>query len=79
MAWGYLVPAAIDFGTVAREGAAKPGGSSLAAVGAAACLFLALILITRITRAMGITKPRPPDGAAPRDPQLPAGGHRASH
>lgn len=80
VAWGYLVLAAIDFGTSAREGDSTAWWFlALASVGAVACLFLGLILLSRITRATGITNPRPPGAEPPRDPHLPAGGHRASH
>ena len=56
VAWGYLVLAAIDFGKEARGG----NGSAwlllgLASIGAVACLFLGLILISRTARALGIT------------------------
>ena len=60
VAWGYLVWAAIDFGAEAR------GGNDdawkflvLASIGAVACLFLGLMLIARLLRAMGITNPPP--------------------
>lgn len=60
VAWGYLVVAAIDFGGAAREGdGAAWGYLALASLGAVACLFLALILLSRISRALGLT--RPPD------------------
>lgn len=84
VAWGYLVVAAIDFGGSAREGdTAAWWFLALASLGAVACLFLGLILISRITRALGITQapppraPRRPTHAPPRDPDHPAGGHRA--
>ena len=58
MAWGYLVYAAIDFGATARGG---DGGAwvylALAAVGAVACLFAGLMLIARLLRVLGITRP----------------------
>lgn len=57
VAWGYLVYAAIDFGTSARAG--EDGAwwfLALASVGAVACLFLALILVARISRSLGITR-----------------------
>lgn len=82
VAWGYLVWAAIDFGSDARGGDDGAWAFlALAAAGAVACLFLALILIARITRALGITQP-----PAPRDPTTPTnattpaapGGRRAS-
>lgn len=60
VAWGYLVLAAIDFGTSAREGdSAAWGFLALASVGAVACLFLGLVLIARISRSLGITSPPP--------------------
>lgn len=80
VAWGYLVFAAIDFGGAAREG---DNGAwwllALAALGATACLFLALILLTRIARASGLT--RAPEAASQtpqQDPVHPPGGHRSS-
>jgi hypothetical protein len=56
IAWGYLVYAAIDFGTSARAGT----GSSwwllgLATLGAVACLFTGLMLIARLLRILGMT------------------------
>lgn len=66
VAWGYLVYAAIDFGSEAR------GGESdawlllgLASVGAVACLFIGLILTARLLRRLGIT--RAPEPRAPRE------------
>jgi len=77
VAWGYLVYAAIDFGTDARSGDQQAWWFlGLASVGAIACLFLGLVLISRITRALGIT--RAPDPRPRRDPDVPAGGRRAS-
>lgn len=80
VAWGYLVYAAIDFGSEAR------GGESdawlllgLASVGAVACLFLGLILIARLLRRLGITRapePREPEAAADDPP--PYVGRRAA-
>ena len=61
VAWGYLVVAAIDFGASARQGdGAAWGFLALASLGAVACLFVALILLARIARALGLTGP--PDG-----------------
>ncbi|HTW14309.1 MAG TPA: hypothetical protein VMF51_04210 [Nocardioides sp.] len=64
VAWGYLVYAAIDFGSSARSG---DGGAwaflALASVGAIACLFLGLMMIARLLRSLGITTP--PPSAAP--------------
>ena len=54
IAWGYLVYAAIDFGSDARAGDARAWGFlALAAVGAAACLFAALLLGARMMKALG--------------------------
>lgn len=63
VAWGYLVVAAIDFGAAARNGDGTAWWFlALAALGAVACLFVALILLARIGRAIGlVTTPRPPE------------------
>ena len=56
VAWGYLVLAAIDFGTSARGGKESAWWFlALAAAGAVACLFLGLVLVARISRRLGIT------------------------
>lgn len=74
IAWGYLVYAAIDFGSSARSG---NGGAwlllVLAGLGAAACLFVGLMLLSRLTAALGVT--RSPDD--PEEPR-PTGGRRAA-
>ena len=85
VAWGYLVVAAIDFGTSARSGeGAAWWFLGLASVGAVACLFVGLMLIARILRRLGITSgplPRKPPtetaGAAAPAPPRPVGGRRA--
>lgn len=82
VAWGYLVWAAIDFGTTAREGDDQAWWYlGVAALGAVVCLFLALVLLARISRALGITRaPEPrssPDAASPDAPSAP-GGRRAA-
>lgn len=57
VAWGYLVKAAIDFGTTARAGDATAWALlGLASLGAVACLFVGLMLVSRITRRLGITR-----------------------
>jgi len=62
IAWGYLVYLAIDFGTAARGGQASGWALlGLAAVGAMACLFTALMLGARLLVELGITPP-PPSG-----------------
>ena len=81
VAWGYLVYAAIDFGTAARSG----NGSStwafmgLACLGAIACLFVGLLLIARLMRALGITSD-PASSSSPDSPAepRPVGGKRAA-
>ncbi len=81
LAWGYLVYAAIDFGTEARGGDSQAWAFlALASVGAVACLFLGLILVARILRALGLT--RSPAPTAPSDTPAAAppsgGGRRAA-
>jgi hypothetical protein len=72
VAWGYLVYLAIDFGTAARDGdAAGWWLLALATVGAIACLFLALMLGTRLVARLR-------DGSASPTPPRPPGGRRAA-
>ena len=78
VAWGYLVYAAIDFGSTARHDNDDSAWFYLgvAAVGAIACLFLGFMLVARFSRAIGFTaapEPRPK-----RDPSVPKGGKRAA-
>ncbi len=84
VAWGYLVYAAVDFGTAAREGS---GGSplvymGLACLGAIACLFVGLLLVARLMRALGVTSPPAPDSESDSPDASPgprpAGGKRAA-
>ena len=75
VAWGYLVYAAIDFGTAARGGeSAAWTFMALACLGAIACLFAGLLLVARLMRALGVVAPPPPADAPPR----PVGGKRAA-
>ena len=75
VAWGYLVYAAIDFGTAARGGSSSAWWfMALACLGAMACLFVGLLLVARLLRALGVTAPPPADSAPPR----PVGGKRAA-
>ena len=62
VAWGFLVLAAIDFGSTARGGdSAAWGFLAIACLGAAACLFTGMILVGRLLRAAGIiTDAAPP-------------------
>jgi hypothetical protein len=73
IAWGYLVSAAIDFGSSARGGRSEAWlFLSIACLGAAACLFAGLMLGARLLRALGITSAPPPNApnaaAAPAAP-----------
>lgn len=72
VAWGALVYAGIRFGQSARGG----DGSAwifmvVAALGAVACLFLALMLGIQVARALGVA-PRSSSAGAPK------GGRRAA-
>lgn len=80
VAWGYLVYAAIDFGGDARDGQTQSWALlGLAALGAVACLFVALMLVARLSRALGLTStPLPPRPRQPSDPTAPA-EHAGSH
>lgn len=79
VAWGYLVLAAIDFGTDARSGDTDAWWLlGLAALGAMACLFLALMLVARLLARLGVGAAPPAAeterAASPRTP----GGRRAA-
>lgn len=82
VAWGYLVYAAIDFGTAARggSGSASWGLMALASLGAMACLFVGLMLVAWMLRALGITSAPGADDAGSElpVPPRPAGGKRAA-
>ena len=80
VAWGYLVYAAIDFGSAARggEGAAW-GFLLLASAGAVACLFIGLLLLAQALRELGLTVPPPATAEEPAEaPPRVAGGRRAA-
>ena len=71
VAWGYLVWAAIDFGSSARDGdSASWWFLALAALGAVACLFVGLMLLARLVRTLGMAP-------GPAEPPRP-GGRRAA-
>ena len=75
IAWGYLVYAAVDFGTAARGGSSSAWSfMALACLGAIACLFVGLLLVARLLRTLGITSPPPSATSEPR----PVGGKRAA-
>lgn len=78
VAWGYLVYAAIDFGSTARlDGDSRAWFYlGVAAVGAVACLFLGFMLVARFSRAIGFTSS--PEPKQKRDPGAPKGGKRAA-
>jgi hypothetical protein len=82
LAWGYLVYAAIDFGAEARSGDSQAWAFlALASVGAVACLFIGLILVARLLRALGITGPPAPPTPAEAPVAAPpsgGGGRRAA-
>jgi len=85
VAWGYLVYAAIDFGSTARGGDSTAWWFlALASVGAVACLFVGLMLVARLLRRLGITSgppaPAPVPDASPDRPASPRpiGGRRAA-
>jgi hypothetical protein len=71
VAWGFLVWAAIDFGSQARGGE-KPAWlfTGLATVGATACLMVTLILVAKVFATL---RRRGPVSAP-----LPGGGRRAA-
>jgi hypothetical protein len=71
VAWGFLVWAAIDFGSRARGGEQLAWGFLvLATVGATACLLVTLILVTRLIATLR-------GRADPRTAPAPGGGRRA--
>jgi hypothetical protein len=82
IAWGYLVYAAIDFGTAARGGSGSSAWSfmALACLGAIACLFVGLLLVTRLMRSLGITTAPDSPGSSDDPPAAPrpVGGKRAA-
>lgn len=77
--WGYLVWMAIDFGRSAKSGDALQWSLlALAAMGAMACLFVAMMLVVRLLRTLGIVNaPDPRTSEAPVDPPPPGGRRRA--
>ena len=81
VAWGVLVYAAIDFGKEARSG--EPAAwvlLTITTLGAAACLFVTIILGARILPLFqpgGWTSSAPTAPTPPARPARPPGGHRA--
>ena len=77
VAWGVLVFVAIDFGLEARSG--QPAAwvlLALSTLGAAACLFVTLLLGARLWTLLKGQDPDRPDRPAP-PPRIP-GGRRAA-
>jgi hypothetical protein len=60
VAWGFLVWAAIDFGSRARDGEQLAWAFlALATIGATACLLVTLILVTKVLATVrGEAEPR---------------------
>lgn len=59
-AWVYLISAAITFGVLARSGTPSAWVFTvLAGLGATACLLIALILVVRLLRELGVLAPHP--------------------
>lgn len=81
VAWGYLVLAAVDFGSEARGGRdAAWWFLALASLGAVACLFAGLMLVGRVLRLLQITGGPgggPSGGSTPGAPRPAPGGRRA--
>ena len=76
VAWGYLVYAAIDFGSSARGGDGQAWVFlGLASLGAVACLFIGLMLVARLLRMLGVNRGNA-DESPP--PPRPVGGKRAA-
>lgn len=76
IAWGYLVYAAIDFGGTARNGNAGAWGLLLlAGLGAATCLFVGLMLVSRLLTSLANPDDR---GDGPPAPPRAPGGRRAA-
>jgi hypothetical protein len=87
VAWGYLVYAAIDFGSTARAGDPTAWWFlALASIGAVACLFFGLMLVVLLLRRLGVTRgpekaatdAPPPDAPPPTKGPRPVGGRRAA-
>ena len=81
VAWGVLVYAAIDFGQEARSGETTAWVLlTITTLGAAACLFVTLILGARILPLFqqgALAAPAPTAPTQPARPARPPGGHRA--
>jgi hypothetical protein len=77
IAWGYLVYAAIDFGLAARSGETRAWGfMSLAALGAIACLFIGLMLVSTLLERLGVLGGRAEVEGSEPGASKPQGGKR---
>jgi hypothetical protein len=80
IAWGYLVSAAIDFGSSARSGRTEAWTYlGVACVGAACCLFAGLMMAARLLRSLGITSGPPSAETDTRDLVPPTYTSHSSH
>lgn len=81
VAWGFLVFTAIRFGVSARDGDGGAWGwLAVATLGAMACLFVGMLLVTRLSRAVGITTPpKPTTPPTPTGPSGPTETTEADH
>lgn len=69
VAWGFLAFTAIDFGRSARGGESSSWAYlALACVGAAACLFVGMILVSRLLVATGIIRGPQPETTGSAEP-----------
>lgn len=71
--WGFLVWFAIRSGTDARAGNGGWLWLAVASLGAIVCLFAAMMLLARITRALGLTSGPPREEEPPTAPAHLAG------
>ncbi len=72
VAWGYLVYAAIDFGSEARSGRDEAWWFlALASLGAVACLFAGLMMVAGLVRLLTSSPPVPSTTGRPGRPDRP--------
>jgi len=63
-AWVYLVRAAIEFGRLARDGQSLAWlFTGAASLGAVVCAVLALVLVARVLRTLGLIRDHKPPAA----------------
>lgn len=75
IAWGYLVFSAVEFGSTAKNGNSLAWLLlTLAAIGAAASLFVGLMLALRLMSTLGLSRDDDDASTSPRPP----GGRRAA-